>query len=406
MDVSNLIKNRSKLLDFYRNQGYSKTYIGCVNGFINHVIAKGCDSSIHNYEDVLNKIFSKENGFSQHARCIAVRKCIISIIRDFDVMGVFPNERLHKTERAYDRLLPEFKQIIDNYNAVGCRHKILSTVKVEGDCASSFFYEIQSMGVKSPDKIQENHILSVFFKNGEPVKSYSYRYNVSAVLKANKDFATWSSCRTILSLLPKVKNKGKIFPKLRKDEDDSIKDGMRKNRLTLRDKAILSLAYYTPLRCTDISNLKFCNIDWENDIISLKIIKTEAPLRIPLLPVVGNALYDYICDTGYRSHEESIFYCSEHKIHRKKLLDAKGVRMVIYRALKKIGVRINKPQRGIRLLRHHLGSTMLEGGASTAVISAIYGHLSPESILPYFDLDDKRLQECAISMEDFPLKGG
>lgn len=406
MDVSNLIKNRTKLLDFYHNQGYSKTYISCVNGFINHVIAKGSDSSIHDYEDVLNKIFSVENGFSQHPRCIAVRKCVLSIIRDFDTKGVLPNERTHKTEKAYDRLLPEYKQIIDNYKVAGGKRKISATVKVEADCASSFFNEIQSMGVESPGMIRESHILSVFFKDGMSVKSNSYRYNVSAVLKGNKDFPTWSCCRTILSLLPRLKNKGKIFPKLLKDENDSIKEAMRKDRLTLRDKAVLSLAYYTPLRCTDISNLKFSNIDWENDIISLKIIKTEAPLRIPLLPVVGNALYDYICDTGYRSREEPIFYCSEHKIHCKKLLNAKGVRMVIYRALKKIGVRINKPQRGIRLLRHHLGSTMLEGGASTAVISAIYGHLSPESILPYFDLDDKRLQECAISMEDFPMKGG
>jgi len=39
--------------------------------------------------------------------------------------------------------------------------------------------------------------------------------------------------------------------------------------------------------------MKLEDIDWENDLITFDQQKTSQPLRLPLLPVVGNAIYDY-----------------------------------------------------------------------------------------------------------------
>ena len=48
------------------------------------------------------------------------------------------------------------------------------------------------------------------------------------------------------------------------------------------------------LRVSDVANLSFENIDWENNIVSLVQYKTGNPLSLPLLPIVGNAIIDYL----------------------------------------------------------------------------------------------------------------
>ena len=54
------------------------------------------------------------------------------------------------------------------------------------------------------------------------------------------------------------------------DEPDSLVD--------TRDKAVCLLALHTGLRSGDIRNLKFCDIDWERGIFSIKQQKTGASL--------------------------------------------------------------------------------------------------------------------------------
>jgi integrase len=68
----------------------------------------------------------------------------------------------------------------------------------------------------------------------------------------------------------------------------------RIDRETKRTKAIILLSMKLGFRDSDICNLSFKEVDWRNDRISLLQKKTGAPLMLPPLPDIGNALMDYI----------------------------------------------------------------------------------------------------------------
>jgi integrase len=55
-------------------------------------------------------------------------------------------------------------------------------------------------------------------------------------------------------------------------------------RVGKRNYAVILLALRLGLRALDISNLKFSNIDWDNNVIELILVKTKRNLSLPLLP--------------------------------------------------------------------------------------------------------------------------
>lgn len=78
------------------------------------------------------------------------------------------------------------------------------------------------------------------------------------------------------------------------------------------------IAIYTGLRRSDIANLRLNNIDWEGDRIKIVQGKTGNPVALPLRPVVGNAIYDYITKERPQSDSPYIFYIlkKERNYHR------------------------------------------------------------------------------------------
>ena len=61
-----------------------------------------------------------------------------------------------------------------------------------------------------------------------------------------------------------------------------------------RDYAMVVLAVSTGLRCCDIVALRLDGIDWRRDEIRLVQAKTSKPLVLPLPPLAGNAVAEWI----------------------------------------------------------------------------------------------------------------
>jgi integrase len=68
----------------------------------------------------------------------------------------------------------------------------------------------------------------------------------------------------------------------------------RNHAVGKRDHAIILLAARLGLRASDIANLKFENILWEQSSIHLTQFKTRNKIILPLLSEVGNAIVDYL----------------------------------------------------------------------------------------------------------------
>ena len=68
----------------------------------------------------------------------------------------------------------------------------------------------------------------------------------------------------------------------------------RASAIGKRDYAILLCIAVYGWRASDIRNLKLDNIDWINNKISFIQQKTNVPAEFPIIPVIGNALADYL----------------------------------------------------------------------------------------------------------------
>lgn len=82
------------------------------------------------------------------------------------------------------------------------------------------------------------------------------------------------------------------------------------NRITpigKRNYAIVLLASRLGLRASDISGLRFSNLDWDRNIIDLRQLKTKQNVVLPLLPAVGNAIIDYVRNGRPHTDSKNIF---------------------------------------------------------------------------------------------------
>ncbi|GAH80533.1 unnamed protein product, partial [marine sediment metagenome] len=81
----------------------------------------------------------------------------------------------------------------------------------------------------------------------------------------------------------------------------------RSSSVGKRDYTIILLAARLGLRSSDIANLKFENILWEQKNIRLVQYKTDKEIELPLLPEVGNAIIDYLKYSRQQSEEPFVF---------------------------------------------------------------------------------------------------
>jgi integrase len=206
-----------------------------------------------------------------------------------------------------------------------------------------------------------------------------------------------------LAFLPALRETRKNIQYLTSEEIQKVKGTLADGNdlLTLRDKAIGMLAFYTGLRGCDIARLTLDAINWDRDFIYIKQQKTEIPLELPLTAIVGNAIYDYL--PSERPHTDSRYiFVSQNKPYDR--LENRSIGNVAARIMKSASIRQSKgDQKGFHIFRHHLATALLGNGVPQPVISRILGHTSPDSLEPYLRADFPHLKECSISIEHFPV---
>ncbi len=176
-----------------------------------------------------------------------------------------------------------------------------------------------------------------------------------------------------------------------------LKSVDRGNIVGKRDYAILVLAAHLGLRASDIARLRFENLHWDQNTINLRQYKTDKNISLPLLPVVGNALLDYIQYARPKSDEQYIFLLiispflpvRSHTIHG-----------MINRRFSSAGLKSSDRKHGGHALRYSLVKELLNNKQSLPVISEVLGHKNTSSTRHYIRIDTESLGQCAL---DVPL---
>ena len=164
-----------------------------------------------------------------------------------------------------------------------------------------------------------------------------------------------------------------------------------------RNHAMLILAIRYGMRISDIKNLKFENINWEENYIGFNQVKTGNYMKLPLTNEVGNFIIDYIKNSRPSSLENYIFlrYTFPHiKISRQN-----NIREYIIKICQKLNIDLsNKEKIGIHCFRSTLASNMLKNEIPVNIISQILGHENTDTTSVYIRIDENRLKDCFLEL--------
>jgi integrase len=321
--------------------------------------------------------------------------------------GTFEKEDRRPTwmrNPKFDALGPEYRELVTDFAKSATKRGLeTSTIKCIAGFGTFFLFSLQQQGIDRIVMIQESHILS-FFEKGKR-RSFTYHQAIRALFRentTNQNTAICRQCDRILYLLPKKKNIRKNIQYFTSEEITIIKDALlsTESPFTYRDRAICIIAMHLGLRGSDIRNLKMDSIDWDDNIISLVQQKTTVPLKISLLPIVGNAIYDYIRKERPKGiSTPEIFICRKQPYRKMG-----GMAYSLNVVLDYCGLRLQPgDRRGLHLFRHHLATSLLANDVPVPLISNILGHSQPSSTQAYLSSDLLHLKELGLDISEFPM---
>jgi len=171
---------------------------------------------------------------------------------------------------------------------------------------------------------------------------------------------------------------------------------------------MILLAARIGLRSSDIVNLKFNNINWETNQISIIQQKTNVPTTLPLLKDVGEAIINYIKNGRPKVDNQHIFIRENPPYMH---LSASSLHMIVDGYLKRAKIKIPAGRKhGPHALRHSLATLLLENNIPITAIKEILSHKSTQTTKIYLKVAQTQLLQCALEVPSLnksytPCKG-
>ncbi|MGV8091478.1 MAG: tyrosine-type recombinase/integrase [Mangrovibacterium sp.] len=162
-----------------------------------------------------------------------------------------------------------------------------------------------------------------------------------------------------------------------------------------RNYSILLLAALLGLRASDIANLKFENISWENSVIRIIQYKTDKEMELPLLPEVGNAIIEYLRYGRPKSELPYVFLLANAPFTR---ISQSVVTQIAKKGFLQANIIISNKHHGSHALRHSLATLLLQENVKLPVISEVLGHDNTASTSYYLRVDLQSLRKCTLDV--------
>ncbi len=176
----------------------------------------------------------------------------------------------------------------------------------------------------------------------------------------------------------------------------------RGNPCGKRDYAIILLITRLGLRGVDVKRLRFADLDWPGNRLSMVQAKTGHRVVLPLLKDVGWALIDYVRHGRPRSECPQVFV--RHTAPIGPFSDQDHLHQILVKHARAAHVPLGEERRhGMHSLRHTLATRLLEDGTPVEQIADILGHQQVASTGIYLKSSLRLLAACALD-PDAPAK--
>jgi len=329
----------------------------------------------------------------------------ISVLSDFAETGTIRKRKKRQEPRQLDgpigKVMTEY--ITQAKHASGLA---TSTVQSYHLYLSVFLGYLNKCGITSFEHFDQASLLELANDLGE----YSIITRHLIILKTNQFLKHLFDNQILPTDYSKIMPKTKYVrqPKLPsyyspEEVEQLIKCIDRSNPNGRRDYAMVLLAARIGLRCSDIANMQFTNILWEQKLISINQQKTKEPIELPLFPEIGNAVIDYLKHGRPQSNLPYIFlrHIPPYDNVCNNLLYG-----IIKKYINLSGVEYDERRHGPHALRHSLATNLLNKEVTLPVISSVLGHTRSESTMFYLRVDVNSLRKCALEVPSFAYSMG
>lgn len=374
------------LIKHLKKNAFESRYSTHMDAMYNVILEHNAQRNLCKYNVILKK-YPKERTF-----------IYLWLLYDFyDMLPTF--KRIH-TESNYYKLTPYYRNLVDSGMRIAQSTGIQdTTISVEASMVSSFFYYLIRSKIETLNSLTEG-VVRNYTRSGHCGPMILYR--IAVFLRRYAYHADDQSIISVIHFFPKENRTSKIYPALTHEERVKLESFLlsENNLVSKRDKAIVILMLYSGMRSKDVANLMLSDIDWSNNVIRFKQSKTLGSLTLPLRPVVGNAIYDYIINERPQCSEERLFL--SHEAHSGRYGSC-SIATATNRIYALAGIRQGNQRQGTHLLRHSLADEMINEGNDVTMVAKTLGHLDPNTSLGYMSSNIDQLRACALSIETYPV---
>lgn len=160
--------------------------------------------------------------------------------------------------------------------------------------------------------------------------------------------------------------------------------------------SIMTMLIYLGIRIGDILNLKFENIDWENNTITFIQNKTKNQLILPLIDEVKYPLIDYIKNGRNKSKDQEYIYSTINAPYTK--CKRSNIYNMIVKIMDKTSIDYSNRHHGPHAFRHSLATNMINDNVPIEIVSEILGHAKMETTDIYITKDINHLKELTLEV--------
>ena len=321
----------------------------------------------------------------------------ISVLSDFAETGTIRKAKRRQVPRELNgpigKVMSDY--IVHSNLASGLA---TSTVQSYHSYLSVFLGYLDSCGITSFEHLDQTSIIN-FVKY---LREYSAITRHLIILKSNQFLKYLYDNQVVPVDYSKIMPKDKYVrqPKLPSyyspEEVRQLIDCIdRSNPNGKRNYAMILLIVILGLRSSDIANLEFTNIHWEQELISLKQQKTKEPVEFPLFPEIGNAIIDYLKYGRPQSNLPNIFL---RHVPPYDTINSSLFYGVVKKYVNLSGIKYDERRHGPHALRHSLATNLLKKEVPLPVISSVLGHTCSESTMFYLRIDTNSLRKCALEV--------
>ena len=324
------------------------------------------------------------------------------LIKSIDVLvNVFLNDNLGKRMRTpaqypfRGEIGSAAQDYFESLKALGISEK--KTIRSYKKMVSNFVEYLFENGVCSISGIIEEwsvkFIASRLYRQKEYVgtirRFLNYLYKEDLITK-NYSYVL----RSIGNNIKHIKTPSFYSPSEIRQLEESIS---RTSNVGKRDYAMVTICSRIGLRVSDVANLSFKDINWENNSISIIQYKTGNPLTLPLLSIVGNAIIDYLKNARPKSISSRIFLSCRPPYGE---MNPGSVHSAIAVAFRKSGVDYGDRHHGGHALRFSLAQRMLDKSTPIPIISETLGHTELDTTRAYVRIDLLHMMGCVLDVPD------